>query len=324
LEKRFTREWILSATARVDKNENYDWLVTPAASVVWSPDVYNYLRLSFSAAIRNPTLTDQFLNLDVGRATLLGNLTGFDSLLTVESFIDYLSTNFNRDTLVYFNAPPIRPEKAKTLEVGYRTTLFDKLYIDAGYYFTWYDDFIGFNLGVDTEFSIFGPPINTEVYRVSANSTNRVTTQGFAIGMNYYFGNYYMLTGNYSWNKLNKTFPDDPIIPAFNTPEHKFNIGISGRNVPVNLGFARLRNVGFNVNYKWIQGFLFENSPQFTGSIDDYALLDAQVNVKFDKLNTTFKVGASNLLNNKVFQTYGGPRIGRLAYISILYDYSKR
>ena len=57
-----------------------------------------------------------------------------------------------------------------------------------------------------------------------------VTTQGFSIGLNYYFAKYYQLKGNYSWNVLN-TNSDDPIIPAFNTPEHKYNIGFSGRDM---------------------------------------------------------------------------------------------
>jgi hypothetical protein len=43
-----------------------------------------------------------------------------------------------------------------------------------------------------------------------------------------------------------------------------------------------------------------------------------------NKLNTTFKLGASNILDNKVFQTYGGPRIGRLAYISATYEFKKK
>ena len=58
-----------SATMRVDKNQNFDLLSTPAASIVWTPKQNNYLRLSFSSAIRNPTLTDQYLNLRVGPAT---------------------------------------------------------------------------------------------------------------------------------------------------------------------------------------------------------------------------------------------------------------
>jgi outer membrane receptor protein involved in Fe transport len=225
---------------------------------------------------------------------------------------------------VYFDAPPIQPEKVKTLEVGYRTTLFDRLYVDAGYYYSFYNDFIGYNIGIYSEFD---PqtllPQNTRVYRVAANSTNQVTTQGVAVGLNYYFFKYYMLGGNYSWNRLNSTI-DDPIIPAFNTPEHKYNVSFSGRDVPLNLGFVRLKKTGFNINYKWVQGFTFEGSPQFTGGIPNYELLDAQVNATFDRIHTTLKIGAANLLDNQVAQTYGGPRIGRMAYASLVYDFSKR
>lgn len=320
--KLFDDRVITNLTARVDKNQNFNWVSTPAASVVWKPKDNNYLRLSFSSAVRNPTLTDQYLNLNVGRATLLGNLEGFYDLITVESFRKYLD---DYTPVVRFDAAPIQPEKVKTFEAGYRTTLFDRLYVDAGYYFSIYNDFIGYNIGIDSDFDPqTGFPINTRVYRVAANSTNEVTTQGLAVGLNYYFSKYYMLAGNYSWNRLNKTFADDPIIPAFNTPEHKYNISLSGRDVPVNLGFARLKKTGFNITYKWIEGFTFEGSPQFTGRIPTYDLLDAQVNATFDEINTTIKIGASNILNNQVAQTYGGPRIGTMAYATILYDFSKK
>ena len=52
-----------------------------------------------------------------------------------------------------------------------------------------------------------------------------------------------------------------------------------------------------------------------------YGLVDAQFNFALSKLNSVLKIGASNVLNNKVYQTYGGPRIGRMAYISYLYDF---
>ena len=311
-------------TVRVDKNENYDWLVSPAASLVYNPSPNNYLRVSFSSAIRNPTLTDQYLRLDVGPAVLSGNLTGVQDLVTLESLQDFFNT-LNSDTLEYFDIDPVRPEKVKTFEVGYRTTLFDRLYVDAGYYFNVYDDFLGYNIGADVSIDPqTGRPVGAQVFRYSANSTNTVTTQGFAIGLNYYFARYYSLTGNYSWNRLNKTFEDDPIIPAFNTPEHKFNVGISGRDIPLNFLGLRGDGFGFNVNYKWIEGFLFEGSPQFTGFVPSYTLLDAQINYNIRKINTTIKIGASNLLDNKQFQTYGGPRIGRLGYISLLYEFNKK
>jgi len=307
----------ISSSLRVDKNQNFDLLVSPAASFVYTPSQTTTARVSFSSAIRNPTLADQYLNYNVGRATLIGNLDGIMGLNTVESVRRFADSG-NPADLVFFDVAPIRPEKVRTLEAGYRTTLFEKFYVDATYYYSFYDDFIGFNIGVDLE--RFGALITqADAFRIAANARDRVTTQGFSIGGNYYFANYFSLNGNYSWNKLN-TASDDPIIPAFNTPEHKYNIGVSGRNVPIGFFGSNLRDFGFSVNWKWIDGFIFEGSPQFTGFVDSYGMLDAQMNVTVQSIKTTFKLGASNLLDNKVFQVYGGPRIGRLAYLSATFQ----
>ena len=82
--------------------------------------------------------------------------------------------------------------------------------------------------------------------------------------------------------------------------------------------------MGFNINYKWIEGFIFEGSPQFTGFIPTYDLVDLQVNYSFPKIHLTVKAGASNALDNRRFQTYGGPRIGRMAYLTITYDFKAK
>lgn len=309
----------VNTSVRLDKNQNFNAVVSPAASVVWQTQPGSFLRMTFSSALRNPTLTDQYLRLNVGPAILSGNLKGVQDLITIESFQDYRNT-LNRDTLQFFDIAGVKPERVRSFELGYRTTLFDRLYIDAGYFFSIYSDFLGYNIGIDADFDQqTGLPERLTVFRYSANSVNQVTTQGFSIGLNYYIGNYYQIFGNYSWNRLNSEI-DDPIIPAFNTPEHKYNFGFSGRAIPIN----RNQNFGFSVNYKWMEGFLFEGSPQFTGPIDSYGLLDAQLNTELGRLNTTIKLGASNVLNNKVFHTYGGPRIGRMAYISLTYDFIKR
>jgi len=312
----------VSYAMRVDKNENFDVLFSPAGSIVYTPSQNNFFRASFSSAIRNPTLSDQYLLLDVGRATLAGNLNGVQDLVTVESVGDFFDTRMP-SMLDTFNINPIRPEEVKTFELGYRTTLFNKLYVDAGYYYSFYTNFIGFQVGVDLDYTLQNGNINienVEAFRYAANSETKVTTQGFSIGLNYYLDSNFALNGNYSWNKLNQIEEDDPIIPAFNTPEHKFNIGFSGRNLTMNLGQRKIRNLAFNISYKWIEGFLFEGSPQFTGFIPTYDLLDAQINIGIPKISSVIKLGASNLLNNKNFQTYGGPRIGRLAYLTWTYE----
>lgn len=320
-ERKFNGEqWKVSATLRMDKNVNFDYLFSPAASAVYNIDEINSLRFSFSSAIRNPTLQDQYLYYNVGPARLIGNLNGYDSLITSDDFLNYLSLPVTQQTSYefdYFKVDPIRPERVQTIEAGYRTTLWKALYVDLNYYYSFYTDFIGYQIALDIAEEQIPNVRDIDVYRIATNARDRVTTQGFSAGLNYYFGDYYSLSGNYTWNVLN-TASDDPIIPAFNTPENKFNISLSGREIPVRI---KDHTIGFNVTYKWIQGFLFEGSPQFTGYINNYDLLDAQLSYTLPGWSTTAKIGASNVLNNKVYQVYGGPQVGRLAYISLTYNW---
>jgi len=311
-----------SLTNRVDKNVNFPFLWSPALSFVYVPNKKHTIRVSFSSGVRNPTLADQYLNYYVGRATLLGNITGYDSLITVNSLLDYLASNpKNFDTLQYFSVDPVRPERVWTAEVGYRGTLFKSLYIDLSAYYSFYQNFIGYKIGVETDFDISFNPVNSHVYRVATNSKDIVHTRGVSVQMTYFFKKYFALSGNYTYNELDRRGSTDPLIPAFNTPRHKFNVGISGRDIQLKIGKKfKLNNWGFNVNYKWIEGFRFEGSPQFTGNIPTYDMLDAQINYTWPKTHLTFKLGAQNLLNNKVYQVYGGPLVGRLGYFSIQFD----
>jgi iron complex outermembrane receptor protein len=325
---------ILNVTTRLDKNQNFNLLASPAASFIYKHRPNHVFRTSFSAAIRNPTLADQYLFYDVGRATLLGNLDGFDSLVTIESFVDAYAEEADRNILNYYDVDPIRPEQARTFEIGYKGNIANQsVFIDAGYYYTTYVDFIGYNIGLDPVYlnDNTQTPLYVNAYRVAANALSKVTTQGVSVGINYFFKKY-NLGGNYSWNVLNKQVTDDPIIPAFNTPEHKFNISFSGTRLK--LPFGEGEHFGFGINYKWIEGFVFEGSPQFTGVVPTYDMLDAQINYEVPKWDMTFKLGGSNILgimplfdangensqrsvlNNLNYQVYGGPFVGRMVYFS--------
>lgn len=129
--------------------------------------------------------------------------------------------------------------------------------------------------------------------------------------MTYYFRKFFAINGNYSYNILDRGNSKDPLIPAFNSPENKFNLGVSGRDIDLYLfNKLRIRNVGFMVNYKWIQGFNYEGSPQFTGFVPTYDLVDAQISYRFPKISITLKVGSSNLLDNKKFTVVWWPKCG--------------
>ncbi|MFZ4799176.1 MAG: TonB-dependent receptor, partial [Bacteroidia bacterium] len=289
----------MSVTNRVDKNQNFNWLWSPAATMVYTKNK-NVFRFSLSSAIRNPTLTDQYFNLNVGRATLLGNLNGFRNLIAIDTLIDIFNTNrftstgADRLKTAAFDIEAIRPERCKSVEFGYRGNITEKIFVDASYYYSWYTDFLGYKIGAqvvwDSSSTGLYPlfPNSVNVYRVTTNSRDEVTTQGFTIGLNYYYKNYLGFSGNYSWNRLDRGNSTDPIIPAFNTPEHKFNLGINGRDIEY---LSKKEKWGYGINYKWQEGFLFEGSPQFTGLVNSYGMLDVQWNTSISKLNAVFKIG---------------------------------
>jgi outer membrane receptor protein involved in Fe transport len=335
-------------TLRMDKNENFKALFSPALSFVYSKTPAHVWRLSFSSAIRNPTLADQYLYYNVGRALLLGNVdgqfeAGRDSMFTIESFNNYRDNGLYYSQLDYFHVDRIRPEQVKTIEVGYRGTHWKSVYMDISAYNSWYTDFIGYIIGLHARFlnpGYSGPPTGLQAYRVAANASTTVVTRGVNAGLNWYRPKL-TYTFNYGFNILT-TGADDPIIPAFNTPRNKFNLGFNARDRMI--PFTTLKRLGYGVNWKYVEGYTFEGSPQFTGPIPSYDMVDAQVNVGFPKQHLTVKVGASNLFgllplwdehvadgehldrawNNDVYLVYGGPLIGRLAYVQLSYEFSGR
>jgi outer membrane receptor protein involved in Fe transport len=322
-EKKFNNKWIVGATLRVDKNQNFLPVISPAASVVYSPRKDHFWRLSFTSALRNPTLTDQYLNLNVGPAILRGNLQGVDSLITVASFSEWRDTQ-KASSLRYFNIDPIRPEQAQSLEIGYRATLAERVFLDVSAFASYYKYFIGYRIGIDAPFDSSGQIQNLSqirVYRYAANSQSDVVTQGANIGVNYYYWKQHAVTFNYSYNKLLLKDNQDAIIPAFNTPIHKLNIGLNGRELWPN---AAGNTWGYALNYKWVDSYFWEGSPQFTGPVPSFDLMDVQVNYTLKKSGINFKVGCANLLNNLHIEAYGGPLIGRMAYAAIQYEWAKK
>ena len=80
-----------------------------------------------------------------------------------------------------------------------------------------------------------------------------------------------------------------------------------------------LRNVGFNITYRWQTEFEWQSSFAI-GTVPAYSTLDAQVSYKLEPLKSVVKVGGSNLFNNYYIQSLGGPNIGAIYYVSITFD----
>ncbi len=316
LEKTVMRKRLkLNFAMRIDKHENYNYLVSPAFSANYILGPLHSIRMSVSSALRNPTLIDQYYYFRVGSAILLGNITGYENLISLESFEDYLDNGLDASYLEYFDEPPIVPEKALAFETAYSGALLEnKVDVDATFYLNRYRDFIGYKIGLDVPF-FMGFPGVPKIFRFAANAKDITYTTGFSTGFTYFASPVVTFTGNYSWNKIFKV-SDDPLIPAYNTPEHKINLGTRAYDFE----WMGMKHLGFGVNFRWVEAYTFESSPQFTGVIPAQILLNVSIGKGFPKINSIFKISGSNLFNRQQNGLYGGPKVGRFVFASWTYS----
>lgn len=334
----FDDKFKIQGSVRLDKNQNFPLQFSPRLSFMY--DLKGHIfRVAAQSAFRSPTLQNQYIRLDVGPLIISGNLNGWDNLYTLESvtafndYIDSVQVNNLWNDSVYdvasgklktYSAKPIRPEQVKTVEVGYRGTFFKRLFVDANFYYNWYTDFIGeirvvqpFNSvageesGVDQLLSHSEGSPTRQIYQIPVNADQEVRSMGATLGLAYYIGQNYTVSMNYTFARLIDSDLDDPIIPGFNTPEHKINLGVKGRKV--------WKGLGFGVNFQWVDEFQWQ-STFGDGTVPSYHVLDLQVSYEVPKWYSTFRVGASNVYNQQRIEAYGSPTIGTMVYGSLMVD----
>jgi outer membrane receptor protein involved in Fe transport len=324
----------LIGTVRMDKNTNFKVRFSPRVAAVVNYGDHNF-RVGFATAFRNPTLQNQFINLNLGPITLVGNLEGNNNVYTLQSlqdFNNYYDTAFipSAENAVKFlqktSVEKMRPERVTSLDFGYKGDFVKKkLSIDVSGYYSWYRDFLGFtrvvspNIGVAGEQSgedqILGK--NFTVLQMTANSPRTVPSWGALVDVRYYIGYGIRPYVNYTYTDLddsNLSTSGNLVLTGFNTPKHKINVGIEG--------FRVWKGLGFTANFKWVNEHKWENAFA-DGVVPAYHVLDLQVAYEFEKLHSALRVGGSNIYNNLHIEAVGAPRLGALYYVSWTFDYSK-
>ncbi|MFL0162362.1 TonB-dependent receptor [Aquirufa salirivi] len=348
--KLFNEKLKLAASLRYDKNENFQGNSTPRFSGVYSVTPLHNFRASYQTGFRNPTPVDQFIKLNVGPITILGGAPNNSAGMNVyeNSYMANSVNAFgnavgaaigagtsppvaiaaNKDLLVKANVAYIKPEQQKAFELGYKGVVNGKLLIDLNYYQSWYTDFILNTVVIQPAAPVLGsdgkPNIgaayqvaarSVNAYQLYTNASDEVSAQGFSLGLTYLLDKGYVLGGNLTNSNFNLGSANVNNIAQFNTPEYSTNLNFGNANIGGS-------NYGFNVNLHWQSQFDWYgtfngNRP---GTIPAYSLVDVQINKKLPKQNVTIKLGASNLFNNHVSQSYGSPAIGGIYYISLVYD----
>ncbi|WP_126971079.1 TonB-dependent receptor domain-containing protein [Gynurincola endophyticus] len=315
----------LTATGRYDKSKNFDGRFTPRVTALIQVAKDNNIRLSYQQAYRFPSTQDQYINLNVPGARLIGGLPQFQQFFefdtrpvyTAESIAAFRSAyaagNVDPTLLKQATFKELKPEIANSYEIGYRGLVTNNLLIDAYLYFCNYENFIGrtaVGRAMATPGASIVNPLTSENYSSPQNSENRVKAVGWGIGGEYRFPGTFFLKANVSGDQLRDVPPG--LVTFFNTPKVRYNVGVGAESI-------RMSRWGFNIAYRWQDAVQWQ-STFASGMIDAYGTVDAQVNYKLPNIKSFIKLGASNVLNKYYVSALGNPAIGGVYYVSFAYN----
>ncbi|KAA0990562.1 carboxypeptidase-like regulatory domain-containing protein [Dyadobacter aurulentus] len=250
----------------------------------------------------------------------------------VPALVPTIAQAYALEKLPKYKPRKLAPERIASFEIGYKGVIAKKLFIDAYYYVSRYKNLIGGAvIVVPTAAAAPGLPIESGIgvgnfngYSRVVNTTETITTTGFALGLNYSLSKGYNIGGNIANNELRNFKPSPEVqYSQFNTPKYRYNLNFGKR-------ITSSSNFGFNVVYRYQQAFVWESSfivptttdvPIFSNTkVPAINNLDAQISLKAASIKSIIKLGATNLLGKSYIQAYGSPNIGSTYYVSITFD----
>ncbi len=341
----FEEKLKLFGSIRLDHNPEFTPKWNPRVAAVYTAGGLHNFRASYQNGFRFPALFEALSFVNNGNVRRVGGLSYINhglgyldnsyTLASVNTFNAAVNKDVaagvpqseaalrNRDLLEVTNLAATRPERIDSYEVGYKSVLLDNtLVLDLDAYTNTYDGFLGqVEVAVPT-----GGPIGSDAavnamlasnrnaqtrYRVYTNARNRYRNFGSALGVTWKFRGDYTISGNVSYNNIRSQESRDVFVTAFNTPKWSSNVSFGNREL--------MKNVGFNVLWKWQDSFLWE-SPLANGQVPAYGTVDAQVTILVPQYRSTIKAGGSNIFNRQYIQYAAGPTIGGLYYIALTVD----
>ncbi len=306
----------LTASARYDKNENFKGRVTPRVTALVKVKENNNVRLSYQTAYRFPSNQQQFINLGVGsNVFLIGGNPGFREYYNFAAKPTYDFDALRAGNITLFTPQDLKPESLSSFELGYKGLMLEsKLLVDVYGYFGTYKDFLGRKVTVQQSGAAIalGDTLNGRRLSIPVNSTDKVKTYGFGLGLDYRLPLNFTVAANLSSDVL--TDVPTNFVAYFNAPKYKGNVSFG------NSGFGPGKRLGANVAYRYQGGFLYQGDFA-TGNLPAVQTVDAQISLKLPKANKSIiKLGATNLLNQPFYNAIGNSQIGGLYYVSFGYN----
>ncbi len=274
LEYHFSDQFKTVAATRWDRSTLYSPQLSPKVAFVWSPHPDHSFRISYNRAFQAPNYSELYLH--VLHPTQL---------------------------LAYFGNENLTVEKINGFELGYKGIFGNSLFLTVdGYYNTLYDFITDLLPGVNPAYR--GQEIIDGKLRTvwSYGNSGKVTESGVEVGANLYLSDEWILNGNYSLFDFTvvEQGSNDQILP--NAPRHKLNGGLT---------FRHPSGVEANVTVKYVPSFPWA-AGIYQGPILAYTLIDVAASYRLTR-NVQFSFNASNVLDRRHYEIFGGSLLGRRA-----------
>lgn len=336
----FQKKIRLSAMIRMDKADYFTWKFNPRFTAVYAPSRFVSIRGSYQNGYRFPSIFEGFSNVNSGGVKRVGGLRVMSDGIFENSYtkasIDEFQMQVNNDvnTLGLNQAQAIeknqgilkknpytylKPEFIRSIELGIRGLILnEKIMLDADFYYNSYSDFIA-QVEANVPRTTIADSIPTYLYtktgqdryRLWTNSNSKIYNYGSSLGIRYKYSEKYSFQGNVSFSKLDRKEEEDGLEDGYNTPQWILNGTISGEKI--------WKELGVSITAKYQNKFEYV-SFLVSGEVKAFWSIDAQLNYFFRKPNLTVKLGATNLLNKSYVTLLGGPSIGGLYYLSLVYE----
>ncbi|HEX7904948.1 MAG TPA: TonB-dependent receptor [Chitinophagaceae bacterium] len=299
----------ITAAGRYDKNKNFDGRFTPRVTALVKAAKDHNIRLSYQTAYRFPSTQQQWIDLDVGTGRLIGSTRELWDKYDLVNNPGYPSDASGIDLTKRVSYVKVKPESVTTFEIGYKSLISRKVLIDVYGYYGKYQDFISRRDVAQFPGGVPGPTYKG--YSIVVNSPSTVKTLGWGASVEWTLPLNFTASGNISSDKL-KDVPSG-FRAFFASPELRYVLSLA------NTGFGPQKLLGFNVSWRWQEGFFYENDFA-QGNLPAYHVVDAAISYKRPVIKSLFKLGATNLLNQYYRTAVGNPSIGGLYYISFAYN----
>lgn len=319
----------LTASLRYDKNQNFKGQYSPRLSAVVTAAKNHNFRASYQTGFRIPTTQNQYINLQTPVSVLIGGLSPVQDRYNLR---DGRTTLYGTNTAYTF--PEFKPERVVTFEVGYKSLIANKLLVDAYYYNSQLQNFVGAT--VLSSPNVTNAATGALVPVQTANNYNKnINYHGFGLSLEYLLPHQFSVSGNVSNTTLrtggvglfdsrkNLNILEDGFQIGFNTPKYRYNASIANRNIG-HTGFGFNVTLRYQDSFYWqdliqpVQARTFANSQQTI--IQAYTTVDAQVSKRLSSIKSILKVGGSNILRNQYTTGWANPTVGALYYVSLTFD----